>query len=140
MGLDLGFLDSSYLPLLLLALAFILCGVICLLCRRHTGYVCMVVLDVLSSCIISILFGKPMGLIPILFLLPHIILLVYTIVRWKQLSFRKVTKLIIAALLAVTLVLSAIAPLTPVISPPHEGESLPGTHPSPSSLQPFEIT
>lgn len=47
MGLDLGFLDSSYLPILALALSFILCGVICLLCRRHILYICLVAIDAL---------------------------------------------------------------------------------------------
>lgn len=140
MGLDLGFFDSDYLPLLLLALAFILCGVICLLCRRHTGYVCLVVLEVLLSCVISTLYGKPIGIIPGLLLLPHIALLVYTIVRWKRLSFGKITKLIIVALLALTLVLSAIASLTPAVIPPHEAEPLAGTRPSSIAPQTLETT
>lgn len=140
MGLDLGFLDSSYLPLLALALSFILCGIICLLCRRHILYICLVAIDALFWPAISILFGAPMGITHWSLLLPHIALLAYTIVRWKRLSLGKITKIVITVYLALVLALAIVSNLTPTQSPSFSAGLLDGTTPSSVAAQPIETT
>lgn len=135
MGLDLGFLDSSYLPLLALALSFILCGVICLLCRQHTLFICLVAIDVTFWLALSIL-----GFNRWLPLLPHIALLAYTMVRWKRLSFGKITKIVITVYLALVLVLTIVSLLGPTRLPSFSTGLLDSTTSSSVATQPIKTT
>lgn len=121
MTLFFDFSVSDNFLLVLLSIGFLLCGLVCLLCRRHVLYLCAVAMDVLIWPVFGIVMGTPFvgsrgGLALIPFLLAHLALLLYTVIEWKHLTLRKAWKLLITIWLSLTLVLSAIGCLPVTIA------------------------
>lgn len=108
---------SDNFLLLLLSGSFLLCGLICLLCRRHVIYLCAVAMDMLIWPVFGIVMGSPFvgvsgGLTLIPFLLAHLALLLYTLIGWRRLTLPTPWKILITVLLCLILAVSAVGSLS----------------------------
>lgn len=114
--------EESLFPL---CIPIAVCGIICIIAKRHAGYFCALCLYLLTALPSFILMTNPVygamaQIVYIALLACGVCLLIYTIVRYRKLQFSGVFKVVILAALLLALILQVAAML-----PPQEQEAIP---------------
>jgi len=109
---------------LLFGIPLIVCGVICLVCKRHLGYFCALAVYMMLWFLVPVLctYGTIAGMIHVALIIYGLCLLGLTIVRFKSLQLSTAAKTVIVVLLVFLLGIRLAA-----MVPPREEQAIPGT-------------
>ena len=110
---------------LLLGIPLIVCGVICLVCKRHPGYFCALAIYMMIwfpvTVLMDVSFGTIGWTVHIALMIYGLGLLIFTIVRFRSLRILTAFKSIIIVLLAFFLIVRVAA-----MVPPREQQAITG--------------